>query len=107
MSSELALGRVGRIAVRVCISGAGRIGRSFFRAAVLREADIDFLAVNDVGSHETMAHLLKYASLLGILPHDIRATKTGIKVGSDELLVLSERDPKELPWDELGVDLVI
>ncbi len=93
--------------VRVGINGFGRIGRNFFRAATQRGADIDFVAVNDVGSLDTMAHLLKYDSLLGILPQDIKATKTGIKVGSDELLVLSERDPKELPWDELGVDLVI
>ncbi len=100
-------GRVGGMSVRVGINGFGRIGRNFFRAATERGADIDFVAVNDVGSLETMAHLLKYDSLLGILPQDIRASKNGIKVGSDELLVLSERDPKELPWDELGVDLVI
>jgi glyceraldehyde 3-phosphate dehydrogenase (phosphorylating) len=93
--------------VRVGINGFGRIGRNFFRAAIQRDADIDFVAVNDVGSRETMAHLLKYDSVLGILPQDVKATKNGIKVGSDELLVLSERDPKELPWDELGVDLVI
>jgi glyceraldehyde 3-phosphate dehydrogenase len=95
------------MSVRVGINGFGRIGRNFFRAAIQQGADIDFVAVNDVGSLETMAHLLKYDSLLGILPQDIRATKNGIKVGSEELLVLSERDPKELPWDELGVDLVI
>ena len=95
------------MSVRVGINGFGRIGRNFFRAATERGADIDFVAVNDVGSLETMAHLLKYDSVLGILPQDIRASKNGIKVGSDELLVLSERDPKELPWDELGVDLVI
>jgi glyceraldehyde 3-phosphate dehydrogenase len=95
------------MSVRVGINGFGRIGRNFFRAATQQGADIDFVAVNDVGSLETMAHLLKYDSLLGILPQDIRATKNGIKVGPDELLVLSERDPKELPWDELGVDLVI
>jgi glyceraldehyde 3-phosphate dehydrogenase len=93
--------------VRVGINGFGRIGRNFFRAAIQRDADIDFVAVNDVGARETMAHLLKYDSLLGILPQDVKPTKNGIKVGADELLVLSERDPKELPWDELGVDLVI
>jgi glyceraldehyde 3-phosphate dehydrogenase len=93
--------------VRVGINGFGRIGRNFFRAALQRDADIDLVAVNDVGARETMAHLLKYDSLLGILPQDVKPTKNGIKVGADELLVLSERDPKELPWDELGVDLVV
>ena len=95
------------MSVRVGVNGFGRIGRNFFRAATERGVDIDVVAVNDVGSRETMAHLLKYDSVLGILPQDIRASKNGIKVGSDELLVLSERDPKELPWDDLGVDLVI
>jgi glyceraldehyde 3-phosphate dehydrogenase len=93
--------------VRVGINGFGRIGRNFFRAAKQRNADIDFVAVNDLGSLETMAHLLKYDSILGVLPNDIKATKTGISVDGDELTVLSERDPKNLPWAELGVDVVI
>ncbi len=93
--------------VRVGINGFGRIGRNFFRAAKQRGADIDFVAVNDLGSLETMAHLLKYDSVLGVLPDTIKATKGGIKVGSDTLKVLQERDPKNLPWAELGVDLVI
>ena len=61
--------------VRVGINGFGRIGRNFFRAAKERNADIDFVAVNDLGSIETMAHLLKYDSVLGILPNDVKATK--------------------------------
>jgi glyceraldehyde 3-phosphate dehydrogenase len=93
--------------VRVGINGFGRIGRNFFRAAKQSGADIDFVAVNDLGSLETMAHLLKYDSVLGVLPDEIRATKDGIKVGDDLLTVLSERDPKNLPWGELGVDVVI
>ncbi|HEY3485253.1 MAG TPA: type I glyceraldehyde-3-phosphate dehydrogenase [Ilumatobacteraceae bacterium] len=93
--------------VRVGINGFGRIGRNFFRAAKQRGADIDFVAVNDLGSLDTMAHLLKYDSVLGTLPEAIKATKNGIQVGSDELRVLSERDPKALPWDDLGVDVVI
>ncbi len=93
--------------VRVGINGFGRIGRSFFRAAKQRGADIDFVAVNDLGSIDTMAHLLKYDSVLGQLPDSVKATKTGIKVGDDELRVLSERDPKALPWGDLGVDVVI
>jgi len=93
--------------VRVGINGFGRIGRNFFRAAKLRGADIDFVAVNDLGSVETMAHLLKYDSVLGILPYDIKVAKEGISVDGDVLKVLSERDPKNLPWGDLGVDVVI
>ncbi|MEI7547524.1 MAG: type I glyceraldehyde-3-phosphate dehydrogenase [Actinomycetota bacterium] len=93
--------------VRVGINGFGRIGRNFFRAAKQRGADIDFVAVNDLGSLEQMAHLLKYDSVLGVLPQTIKATKNGISVDGDELRVVSERDPKNLPWKELGVDVVI
>jgi glyceraldehyde 3-phosphate dehydrogenase len=93
--------------VRVGINGFGRIGRNFFRAATQRGADIDIVAVNDLGSLDTMAHLLKYDSVLGTLPDKITATKGGIKVGDDTLKVLSERNPHELPWGDLGVDLVI
>ncbi len=93
--------------VRVGINGFGRIGRNFFRAAKESGADIDFVAVNDLGSLDTMAHLLKYDSVMGVLPEKITATKNGIKVGDDTLTVLSERDPKALPWGDLGVDVVI
>ena len=93
--------------VRVGINGFGRIGRNFFRAAKQRGVDIDIVAVNDLGSLETMAHLLKYDSVLGTLPQTIKATKGGISVDGDELKVLSVRDPKELPWGDLGVDVVI
>ena len=93
--------------VRVGINGFGRIGRNFFRAAKQRGADIDFVAVNDLGSLETMAHLLKYDSVMGVLPDKITATKNGIRVGEDTLTVLSERDPKALPWGDLGVDVVV
>ena len=93
--------------VRVGINGFGRIGRNFFRAAKQSGADIDFVAVNDLGSVATMAHLLKYDSVLGILPYDISATDDGISVDGDVLKVLSVRDPKDLPWADLGVDVVI
>ena len=93
--------------VRVGINGFGRIGRNFFRAAKQRGADIDFVAVNDLGSLETMAHLLKYDSVLGQLPNVVKATKSGIAVDGAELQVLSERDPAKLPWGDLGVDVVI
>ena len=93
--------------VRVGINGFGRIGRNFFRAAKQRGADIDIVAVNDLGSLDQMAHLLKYDSVLGVLPQTIKASKGGITVDGDELRVLSERDPKALPWGDLGVDVVI
>jgi glyceraldehyde 3-phosphate dehydrogenase len=93
--------------IRVGINGFGRIGRNFFRAAKQSGADIDFVAVNDLGSVATMAHLLKYDSVLGILPYDITATDDGISVDGDVLKVLSVRDPKDLPWADLGVDVVI
>ena len=93
--------------VRVGINGFGRIGRNFFRAVRERGADIEIVAVNDLGSLETMAHLLKYDSVLGVLPNTIKATKGGISVDGTELKVLSERDPKALPWGDLGVDVVI
>jgi glyceraldehyde 3-phosphate dehydrogenase len=95
------------MALRVGINGFGRIGRNFFRAAKEQGADFDFVAANDLGSIETMAHLLKYDSVLGRLPYDIRATDDGIQVDGDSLRILAERDPKALPWDELGVDVVV
>jgi len=93
--------------VRVGINGFGRIGRNFFRAAKARGADIDIVAVNDLGSLDQMAHLLKYDSVLGVLPEKIKETKGGISVDGDVLQVLQHRDPSQLPWGDLGVDLVI
>ena len=93
--------------IRVGINGFGRIGRNFFRAAKQAGADIDFVAVNDLGSVDTMAHLLKYDSVMGRLDYDIQATDDGIKVDGDMLKVLAVRDPKELPWGDLGVDVVL
>jgi glyceraldehyde 3-phosphate dehydrogenase len=93
--------------IRVGINGFGRIGRNFFRAAKQRGVDIDFVAVNDLGPLTEMAHLLKYDSVLGVLPYTIKSDKTGISVDGDLLKVFSERDPKNLPWGELGVDVVI
>jgi glyceraldehyde 3-phosphate dehydrogenase len=93
--------------VRVGINGFGRIGRNFFRAIAARDADIEIVAVNDLGSLKTMAHLLKYDSVLGVLPNNIKAVDGGISVDGKVLKVLAERDPKALPWGELGVDLVI
>ena len=93
--------------VRVGINGFGRIGRNFFRAIAQRNEDIEIVAVNDLGSLKTMAHLLKYDSVLGVLPYDIKPVDGGISVDGKVLRVLTERDPKALPWGELGVDLVI
>jgi glyceraldehyde 3-phosphate dehydrogenase len=93
--------------LRVGINGFGRIGRNFFRAAKKRGVDIDFVAVNDLGALEEMAHLLKYDSVLGVLPYAVKTHKDGISVDDDVLRVLSERDPKNLPWGDLGVDVVI
>lgn len=93
--------------IRVGINGFGRIGRNFFRAAKKSGADIDFVAVNDLGSLETMAHLLKYDSVLGQLPNDIKAVEGGLSVDGDKLQILSERNPADLPWGDLGVDVVI
>ncbi len=95
------------MAIRVGINGFGRIGRNFFRAAKASGADIDFVAVNDLGSLDTMAHLLKYDSVLGQLPNEIEAVDGGISVDGDVLKVLSERNPDELPWGDLGVDVVV
>jgi glyceraldehyde 3-phosphate dehydrogenase len=95
------------VTVRVGINGFGRIGRNFFRAAAARGADVEIVAVNDLGSLKTMAHLLKYDSVLGVLPNDIKAVDNGISIDGKVLKVLSERDPKALPWRELKVDLVI
>jgi glyceraldehyde 3-phosphate dehydrogenase len=93
--------------VKVGINGFGRIGRNFFRAAKEKGADLDFVAVNDVTDSATLAHLLKYDSVLGNLDADVKATGEGITVDGDEFKVLSERDPGALPWKELGVEIVI
>jgi glyceraldehyde 3-phosphate dehydrogenase len=95
------------MAVRVGINGFGRIGRNFYRAARKSGASIDVLAVNDLGPPETFAHLLKYDSTHGTLDGDVHVTDDGIAVGEDSFKVLAERDPKALPWSDLGVDVVI
>ncbi|NDF87534.1 MAG: aldehyde dehydrogenase, partial [Actinobacteria bacterium] len=93
--------------LRVGINGFGRIGRNFYRAIRQSGADIEIVAVNDLGAIKTMAHLLKYDSVLGVLPNRIEATDEGISIDSKILKVLSKRDPKELGWGTLGVDVVI
>jgi glyceraldehyde 3-phosphate dehydrogenase len=95
------------MSVRVGINGFGRIGRNFFRAARARGADIDFVAANDLGDPKTMAHLLKHDSVLGPLEDEVEAVDGGIRVGDEELQLLTERDPVALPWKDLGVDVVL
>ncbi len=95
------------MALKVGINGFGRIGRNFYRAIKQRGADIDVVAVNDLTSPATLAHLLKYDSVLGRLEETVTVTDDGLKVDDDDVKVLSERDPKALPWGDLGVELVI
>jgi glyceraldehyde 3-phosphate dehydrogenase (phosphorylating) len=95
------------MSIRVGINGFGRIGRNFFRAARQAGADIDVVAVNDIGSVDTMAHLLRHDSVFGRIDEDVQVADDGIKVGGDSFKVLSVRDPKELPWGDLGVDVVV
>lgn len=93
--------------VRVGVNGFGRIGRNFYRAVLAQGADVEFVAVNDLGSLDQMAHLLKYDSVMGRLDQNVKVVKGGIKVGNHTIRVLSERDPKALPWGDLGVDVVV
>ena len=94
------------MAVKVGINGFGRIGRNIMRAA-MGHNDIDFVAVNDLTNAATLAHLLKYDSVLGNLDAEVRATSDGITVAGDEFKVLSVKDPAQLPWKDLGVDIVV
>ncbi len=95
------------MAVKVGINGFGRIGRNVFRAAHASGADLEFVAVNDLVDVETIAHLLKYDSILGRFPGTVEATDGGILVDGKLLKVTAERDPADLPWGDLGVDVVI
>jgi len=93
--------------VKIGVNGFGRIGRNFFRAAKQRGADLDFVAVNDITDAKTLAHLLKYDSVLGTYAGDVGTSANGITVDGDELKVLAERDPANLPWKELGAEIVV
>ncbi len=95
------------MSVRVGINGFGRIGRNFFRSARGRGEGVEVVAVNDLGDAKTMAHLLKYDSVLGPLDADVEATDGAIVVDGAELKLLNERDPASLPWESLGVDVVL
>ena len=93
--------------VRVGINGFGRIGRNFFRALTASGADIELVAANDLGDVATMAHLLKYDSILGRFPGRSRRPTAASRVGDQDIKILAERDPANLPWGDLGVDVVI
>ena len=95
------------MALKAGINGFGRIGRNVFRAAHAAGADIDWVGVNDITDNETLAHLLKYDSILGPFPGEVEATENGIVVDGDELRVFAERDPAALPWSDVGADVVI
>jgi glyceraldehyde 3-phosphate dehydrogenase len=95
------------MAVRVGINGFGRIGRNLFRAAKAAKADIDFVAVNDLTDAKTLAHLLKYDSILGPYPGTVELDGNDIIVDGDRLKVLAETDPAKLPWGDLGADVVV
>ena len=93
--------------IRVGINGFGRIGRNFFRAALERGSDLELVAANDIGDTKTMAHLLKHDSVLGTLDLPVEAGEGVIRAGDHEIKFLSERDPAQLPWGELGIDVAI
>ncbi|QQS46909.1 MAG: type I glyceraldehyde-3-phosphate dehydrogenase [Acidobacteriota bacterium] len=94
------------MAIKVGINGFGRIGRNIMRTA-LGDKEIDFVAVNDLTDTKTLAHLLKYDSILGNLEHEISHTDNTIKVNNDEFRVFSEKDPALIPWEEVGAQIVI
>ena len=93
--------------VRVGINGFGRIGRNFFRAVQASGADIEIVGVNDLTDNKSLAHLLKYDSILGRLDRDVHASGDSITVGGKSFAALEERDPANLPWKDLGADVVI
>jgi glyceraldehyde 3-phosphate dehydrogenase len=95
------------MAVRVGINGFGRIGRNYLRAVLEQGADVEVVAANDLAPPASNAHLLKYDSTFGVLKQEVKVSDDTIAVGSHSFKVFSERDPKALPWGELGVDVVI
>jgi glyceraldehyde 3-phosphate dehydrogenase len=95
------------VAVKIGINGFGRIGRNYLRAALAQGADLEIVAVNDLTDNKTLAHLLKYDSVGGVLAEDVSYTADSITVGDKTIKVFEERDPANLPWGELGVDIVI
>jgi len=98
---------MGPVTIRVGINGFGRIGRNFFRAVLASGADIELVGANDLTDNATLAHLLKYDSILGRLPQEVKATADEITVGGQTFKAFAERDPSKLPWGDLGADVVV
>ena len=107
MSADPARPEEGIVTIRVGINGFGRIGRNFFRAVIESGADIEIVGVNDLTDNKTLAHLLKYDTILGRLAQDVSFDEGSITVGCKTFKALAERDPSALPWGELGADIVI
>jgi len=95
------------VTIRVGINGFGRIGRNFYRAVLASGADIELVGANDLTDNATLAHLLKYDSILGRLPYEVKATADEITVAGKTFKAFAERDPAKLPWGDLGADVVI
>ncbi|GAB3659734.1 type I glyceraldehyde-3-phosphate dehydrogenase [Glycomyces tarimensis] len=93
--------------IRVGVNGFGRIGRNFFRAILASEADIEVVAFNDLGDTETIAHLLKYDSILGRLPYEVKVGSGELTINGKTVKAFAERDPAALPWGEVGADVVV
>ena len=95
------------MATRIGINGFGRIGRNFYRALTAKGSDLEIVAVNDLGDAATMAHLLKYDSVLGPLGKEVKVSNGGFTIDGNDVKLLSDKDPGALPWGDLGVDIVI
>src|SRR5215470_1607355 len=95
------------MSVRVGINGFGRIGRNVLRAGLAKETDIEWVAVNDITDNATLAHLFKYDSILGPFPGSVEVRGDSLMVDDTEIKVFAERDPADLPWEGLGVDVVL
>jgi glyceraldehyde 3-phosphate dehydrogenase len=95
------------VTIRVGINGLGRIGRNFYRAVLATGADVELVAYNDLGDAATIGHLLKYDSILGRLPHEVKVTGSELTVGGKTIKAFAERDPAKLPWGDVGADIVI
>src|SRR5437763_15988403 len=103
MAADNPSGGESHMAIRIGVNGFGRIARNVFRAARKQGADLEFVAVNDITDPQTLAHLLKYDSIHGVLDAEIKSSDDGISVDGTEIKVLAERDPARLPWKDLGV----
>ncbi|WP_449061274.1 type I glyceraldehyde-3-phosphate dehydrogenase [Planomonospora algeriensis] len=95
------------MSIRVGVNGFGRIGRNFWRAVAASGKDIEIVAVNDLTDNATLAHLLKYDSILGRLPYEVKSSADEITVDGKAIKAFAERDPAKLPWGDLGVDVVV